>query len=303
MSVASRFTAHLRVAQRAIAAIAIIAIAVFLARHRLEVFSMFARARVGWLALGGSLFPFGHALVASGFHQVHRAMGIEANWPTSIDSYLRRLPARYVPGGLWHSLARYLDLHDSTQIGGRALLRVFAFESGVVGVSGLFVALLAACIFGPDNAAFAFLRWPLAWAAIALALGLGGFARWTGQRLDARQLVFALVLHTVNWIWLTFAFAVYARGLGGGELDTCAVGDVAVSYLLATVTGFLSFFAPQGWGVAETVFATLHPCSAAAAVAVAALTGFRVICLVADAALFALWMVLRRLNPMGRRIQ
>lgn len=300
LSAGDRFSKGLKIVQRIIAVIAVIAIAALLIRRREQIAGLFSIDGAAWFALGGVAFALGHLLVASGFHFLHRSIGVENSWSSALDSYLRRLPARYVPGGIWHALARYLDLRSAGRADSRALFRIFVFENGVVGLSGLVVASIATAVGFAPTAAPVVLRLLLAAATVALAVALFAFARFTRQRVAWRPFLIAVILHAINWTWLTCAFSIYARGLRDSTLLGCAAGGVAISYLLAAVTGFISFFAPQGWGVAEYVFALLQPCGAAVAVAVAALTGFRLVCLLADVILFIAWSAARKRNrPQG----
>jgi hypothetical protein len=289
-----RIERALRAFQRLFATLAIVAIAVLIVRHRDEVAALLHGVRVALVVAAGLIFALLHPLIAAAFHQIHLALGVRRAFPDALDSYLVRLPARYVPGGIWHSLSRYLDMRQASAASRGDLVRVFVAENGVVGVCGLALAGVALLLVHglPDAQRV----WGLValGAALALAVALVVAKRFARVTIDARRIALAFALIAANWLSVSAAFALYAHALGDDALASCSLASVATSYLTAAAVGFVAVFAPQGWGVAEAVFATVQPCAAPVVVAVAALTGFRLVGLLADCALFVAWWIVRR---------
>ena len=283
-------------ARRLFALLAIAAIAAYLCLHRDQLAGLLQQARVSNLVLAGVLFALLHLIIAAGYWSVQAAVGVHRPLSSALDSYITRLPARYIPGGVWHAFSRYLDLHERQQADKRSLLRVFLLENGIVGATGLALAALALVSVQPAEHSYPAAA-GLAAMLLAGLLVLALVMRGLHPRPAPRALGVAIVLLSLNWLGVALAFALFFSGLA--TTSTCSLSVAGASYLAAASLGFVAVFAPQGWGVAEFVLALLHPCAVSAPVAVAALTGFRIVGALADSALFVSWRVLHALRRSG----
>lgn len=276
----------LDLARRLFSLLAIGTIASYLWLHREQLTGLMFAAKPLRILLAAAIFAALHFVIAAAFWFVQSALGIRRPFRRALDSYMLRLPARYIPGGVWHALSRYIDIHDEQYAGKRNLLRVFVVENGLVGMAGLSLSAIALVCFpiGERSGIFAAL---LALSAIVIAAALVYVARATRPAPIPRELLSAFALLSINWLGVALAFGVFF--LAVTTMTACAMPAVGASYLTSASLGFVAVFAPQGWGVAEFVLALLHPCDVAAPVAVAALTGFRLIGALADAVLFLFW--------------
>ena len=285
--------AWLRWVRSAFALAAAVAVAVYLVRHWDQIGPLLRERSGAQTALAAALFACTHVVIALAYQQLHAALGLRRSVWQSLDSYLLRLPARYIPGGVWHAGARYLDIHSAGELPRVGLARIFVAENGVAAVSGMLVAASLAFATGA-----AWIGWlAAAGCALGTALLCGG-QRFTRTPASLRPVACGALLLCLNWLVVSFAFALYAGA--PAPLATCAKPLLAASYSSAAVTGFLVIVAPQGWGVGEATFALLHPCGLAPATAVATFAGFRVLVALADFALFLVWLALRRLRGAAR---
>jgi hypothetical protein len=278
----------LAIVQRLFLALALAAIATYLVRHRDEL------AGVPWPSLLGVLAPvlvlqvIAHGVLALAFHWVARSVGIERAPAAAFGSYFRRIPARYIPGGVWHTAARYLDLHVEQRTGKAMLARLAIVEVVLVATAGFLVALLAGVLLTGSVNGGARL---LALQGLAVVAGAAAIAVLmpSGRRLAAGAwLSGALLLIALAWLLAGTTFALVTGALVGG----CEPTSLASTYLSAATVGYVAIFAPQGWGVSELAFDYLLPCAVDLALVLLGFVVFRVIGIGSDLLAFAGWWLL-----------
>ncbi|MBN8726465.1 MAG: hypothetical protein J0H15_02010 [Xanthomonadales bacterium] len=289
----------LRWGHRGFAAIAIAVITVYLLRNRVTVTDLAAAAQVPLIAASIAVMALVHFLVVTGFHYAHRGLALKRPYRESLASYFVRLPARYVPGGIWHTAARYIDIRAQHVLPKRIFAQIFLVESCLVAASGLMVAGVASRIWFSHGDWVHEVGAMALMASIVLVFTMVIFARAFRIQLQSRNLLLSGASFSLHWIVVGIGFAVYARAFPGSELGTCSFGVLASAYQLAASLGYVAIFSPQGWGVTELVFGSLSTCNAPLVTSVAAITGFRLIGLVADllayaTTLGAIWIVASR---------
>ncbi len=274
--------------QRLFLAVALAAIGWYLARHRGEL------AGVPWPALLGVLAPvlllqvFAHGVLALAFHWVARSADIERDPMAAFGSYFRRIPARYIPGGVWHTAARYLDLHVEQRTGKATLARLAILEMVLVATAGFLVALLAGVLLDGSVNGGTHL---LALQGLAVAAGAAAIAVLLprGRRLAAvAWLSGALLLIALAWILAGTSFALVTGALIGG----CGATSLASTYVSSATVGYVAIFAPQGWGVSELAFDYLLPCAVELAMVLLGFVVFRVIGIGSDLLAVGSWWLL-----------
>lgn len=283
----------IRAAQRVFMVIALVAIVVYGFANRETVAATMDRLQLSAVLRTGAIMLVLHLLIVSSFHCLHMALGISRPWRRGADSYFQRLPGRFLPGGIWHSVMRYGDMHRERTTSARALGIVFLGESALLAGSG-FIAAGAFGLTQFDHSSRAAVI-----AQIMLATGLmtstilGILCLWRYGARTWKPLVTSLALMAITWTGTAFAFASLSAFGTQPMLAQCDAGAVAASYLGAASTGYVAVFAPQGWGVTELVFAAMRPCAAPVASLVTAVFAFRLVSLAADAFAFAVAMALR----------
>lgn len=228
---------------------------------------------------------------------VLREVGATIDYRTALSIHVTRLPARYLPGGIWHTVSRVMDLHRLGVT--RQQLSVLVLMENLVPVG------TAMCVGGICLWAAGEIRLP---SSLALGVLAGGVLVLACLPLLMRH---SALLHrrgfgagpylkvigsaALFWIIAASAFACYWSSfpVAGAGIP---ILQVYGTYLLAWVTGFVSIFAPQGIGVFESVAGALLKGTLGFGGVAVLVAGFRVAILVADALAYTTLQALRRLR-------
>ncbi|WP_133816817.1 hypothetical protein [Tahibacter aquaticus] len=239
-----------------------------------------------------------HLLTPVYAHLLLRLDGLPLPYATALRIHVARLPARYLPGGLWHTVTKAADFSVLGVAKENLTLLVF-LENHIPFALALTLGSAALQI---SNGATAPLATGLALGLLLLALpplALNRLAPLAHLRLGWRRYTALLVVSSVFWCVAAGTFASYWHAF---ELPAHAPLQIAGSYLVSWALGFAAVVAPQGIGVFETSIALLLNGSTPLARLLAMAAGFRVFCLVADLLVYALYLVWRcfdavRLRP------
>lgn len=196
--------------------------------------------------------------------------------------HINRLPARYIPGGIWHTVARFSDFK---QIGltSRQLTALFILEN----ILSLALALLMGGAF-----LMLYQITPLWLIICSGGITFGGvllvlspyitnrFVLQESDSISTKAYIKATLLLTIYWLLAASVFALYIEALlGDSNHEIARMGGV---YLFSWGMGYLAFFAPQGVGVFEFVAGNLMHGELNLASAAILIAGFRVVILCAD---------------------
>lgn len=215
---------------------------------------------------------------------IFRARGYPLSFPTAARIHTENLPARYLPGGIWHTVGRIAGFRA---LGiGKQDIAVFVFLENALAVAVAFLigGSLLTWFHGMNGwgriAAFA------AVGALALLLLSPLILRFrvlksTGS-FPAGQFVTSALLVAISWCVGATAFVMYLSAFPGLALQSSAL-ETGAAYLFSWGVGFISVFAPQGIGVFEIVAADLVRGSGSLAGFAALLAGFRLVIGIADA--------------------
>lgn len=203
-----------------------------------------------------------------------------------------RLPAKYLPGGIWQSVARFAAYRRHA-IGNSDSLTILAAEHvAALGVSLALGGGILLCLDNPPVVA----RLAAGTLACGLALTLACMVRVASgptQRISRLGWSSLVVLATVAfWCLAATAFSLYWTALF--PMSTADVPQLVSGYLLSWAAGFAAVFAPQGLGVFEWVAAQLLPSMQTLSVTVTALAGFRLVTIAGDLTAWALALLMSR---------
>lgn len=232
---------------------------------------------------------------------VLRAQGIDIGYARALAIHVGRLPARYLPGGIWHTVSRIAD-YSAAGATRAQITRFVVLENAVpvalaatLGGGGMLLlgratvpALLASCVG------------LVALSVIPLVLRsrrLQGDARFP---LSAYGVSIAVM--AAFWTIAALAFCSYWTALPRVSAESVPLIGVASAYLLSWAAGFVAIFAPQGLGVFEiSIAALLRGDVAGPLVDTAVLVaGFRAVLLVAD---MSTYLILLATRAVGRIAQ
>lgn len=246
--------------------------------------AVLASASWGLLGLAVLCWVIMHLLSPLFVAIIFKGIGYRAAYPVTLRIHLANLPARYLPGGIWHTVGRVVSFR-----------RLGVAPAGI----GLFVLLenlLSPAVAFLIGGSILFAgRGPEGWGIPALLSAAGGAMlllllplllriRILGFRVpvpDVLHYLSAITVLFLVWCVAAMAFAVFLMAFPGLQLQGNLVQNAA-AYLFSWGVGFITVFAPQGLGVFElTAGELLRGAQSLGGVAVL-LAGFRLVILVAD---------------------
>jgi hypothetical protein len=222
------------------------------------------------------------------------ACGSEVAWWQAFSTHVARLPARYAPGGIWHTVGRIMDYHQRG-VRPRHLAAFVLLENGLA--AAVTLAVGGAIVFvtrGPDTlgviAALSSLGGVVALPILRILLNARILRRPDHLSLSAYASGVGVVV--IFWVGATIAFLLYLNAFPSSTGGNSQV-EMGGIYLFSWGVGFLSIFAPQGLGVFELVASELLEGSIGFMELAALIGGFRVVVLVADLIVWCAYQALR----------
>jgi hypothetical protein len=223
-----------------------------------------------------------------------RSCGMHLPYRRALHIHCSRLPAKYLPGGIWHSVGRandYLALgHGGSKVGLFFLLENCLLVAVTLGMSALIVWPM---VEQPLLQTFLRMLSPLmglSLLAFPLAVTLFRKRDWGLALVPYAQAILALFVY---WLLLGFAFICYLSAFDNLQVLGSAL-QLAAIYIFSWCLGYLALFAPQGIGVAEYISGTLLTDGNAMGAVLAFLVGFRALALVGD---LLCWLSIRLFLP------
>lgn len=269
-------------------ALACLAVAAYGARDAFVV--VIDQARIGPLLLTVLIWASLQMLGPVTSWIVLSGLGSTVNYRTALQVHVARLPARYLPGGIWQTVSRVVDLHA---------LGVNRAQLSVMVAMENLAPLATALVLGGACAWAAGTRAVPAPALLCIGLGLAAVLPWLiGRTVRQVQLpilsyVLVLVSTMAFWILAAAAFVVYWLAFPSVP-QTSGVAGLMATYLLAWTAGFVAVFAPQGIGVFEAVAGLLLEGSMSLGGMAVMVAGFRAMTLAGDGLAYLVGTALAR---------
>jgi hypothetical protein len=278
----------LRVAKRIFLPVALAFLAYFAWESRDLLVDLVRSASSLTLAVAVFVWMLMHALSPLFSTLIFRARNAPLPYKTAAKIHIANLPARYVPGGIWHTVGRIASFREM-HINQRDI-SIFVFLENVLAICVAFVigGSLLAVNRGLDG-----------WGQIAALSAVGGalflFASpfilslriiQGDDRFPTRYFVRVTIITAISWCVAATSFVIYLSAFPLLALQAAPL-ETAGAYLFSWGVGFISIFAPQGIGVFEVVAADLMRGTDTFMSVAALLAGFRLVILVADLIVFA----------------
>lgn len=284
----------LKILQRLFAPLAIGCLAWFAWTARDDLAALIAGTETAHLVLAAALWCLSHLLAPLFAVLVFGARGRSVGYVTAAKIHFEYLPARYVPGGIWHTVGRVaafrklgLDAVDLSTfvILENALALALAFTLGGAGI---------AATRGTDTwgliGMLGFLGGITLVIALPLLLRLKVFRVRTN--LPAKLYIGVVALASLYWLIAAAAFIAYVGAYSALSAQLSPL-ETGAAYLFSWGIGFLAVFAPQGIGVFEIAAAELIRGASSLVSVAALLAGFRLVVLVADVVMWGAGRLLR----------
>lgn len=235
-------------------------------------------------------------------HIVLGACGSSVSYKKAMNIHISRLPAKYLPGGIWYTVARTSDLYDYEVKPRHLATLVFLEHTLAVGVTFTFGGLILTCNTQDGIMKYFFLI-SAGCGVLLLFLNpilVNRFILKQSARLAILQYVVIMGISCLFWITASTAFLFYFSGVIGAQNNESFI-VLAGTYMFSWGIGFIAIFAPQGIGVFEAVAAyTLHSDQAFSKIATV-MVGFRLVVLVADLTTWAGFRLFRQCYSRIRR--
>ncbi len=224
------------------------------------------------------------------------ACGAKVSWRQAFATHAVRLPARYLPGGIWHTVGRVMD-YSEQGVQPRHLTAFVLLENALA--AAVTLAIGGAVVFGARGtdsigmvAALASVTGIVAVPSIALITNSRVLQQ--ADRLSVPAYAKSVALSVVFWLGASGAFLLYIGAFSGTTTHYSQI-EMGGMYLFSWGVGFISIFAPQGIGVFEVVASELMSGPIGFMGLAALLAGFRVVVLVADIIVWLGYQAMRRI--------
>lgn len=262
----------------------------FLAEHR-SIAENFGSLHPGRLALVLLLIATGHVFIALSSAFLFRSLGSNPGFGIVFATHVNRLPARYLPGGIWQTVSRAADFSALGMTSGvilRVVMLEMALSAGLAALLGAGFQLLG----GAPHQLILVIAALVGLIGLIAAPLLAQRLLRDGIRIHRADYAAAVGAFLVVWLLYGTAFFLFLSPVLGDVGWFRAVGVYLSSWLI----GFLAFFAPQGIGVFEVTSSFLLTGSVASAF-VASVFAFRLFSILAD---LLVWMLFRLVSGRPR---
>lgn len=246
-----------------------------------------------YLELAVLTWSVAHLLSPLFVSTVMNACGGKVGYHQVLDLHLRYLPARYIPGGIWHTVARVGGLHNlgthPRHLSSFVILENLVALGVTLSAGGILVGLLQGeSVWQP----LAYLASAISMIILVLCpLLVNRLILRTAGSISYMDYIKAVILSVIFWSFATTSFLFYVFALSI-SFDLTVWLEIAGAYLFSWGLGFIAIFAPQGVGVFEVVAAKTMPMTNMPFSAlVALLAGFRLVVLLADVLVWMGWIV------------
>ena len=221
------------------------------------------------------------------------ACGAKIPYRDNLALHLNYLPARYIPGGVWHTVARVTGLHH---LGVQPInLTSFVIVENLVAlcitlvVGGIFIS------FDQKNTYLKITIYLVVALCIILLLMCPYFLNkflLKNKFIKYKKYIAGLLVAIFFWMIASISFLFYISSFFEvNSLNICI--KIIGSYLFAWGVGFISLFAPQGFGIFELVAAKVMPLNFNFSATVGIMAGFRLIVMSADLLMWICWKTFR----------
>ncbi|TLX20894.1 hypothetical protein [Thermomonas fusca] len=257
-----------------------------------EILSVVARLSLVGLMFCMAAYSAAHFLAVAAATSLLESLGQARPYKMLLGIHWRRLPAKYLPGGIWHTVGRGSDLVGNG-VPMRQVAELLTVEQLLsIWWSGFLGLALAGIAFDGEVRMVALTLSAVWIAATTLVLGWlwrsPAYARLASAVLRPR----VWLSYVGGWALLASAFTAYLK-VGAVTIDNPL--QVAASYLVSWMLGALAFFAPQGMGVFE--FAMSKAVSGPGGIESGLLWfigAYRIVVLFADFSAWCMWLAWRQ---------
>lgn len=231
------------------------------------------------------------------------ACGSSLSYKKAINIHISRLPAKYLPGGIWYAVARGSDLYHHNEVNPRHLATLVFLEHTLsVGVTFFVGGLILAGNSHDGIMKYIFLI-SAGCGLVLLLLNpilVNRFILKQTAKFTLPQYAVTTCISSLFWLVASTAFVAYFSGVMGFKSNE-PFFVLAGTYMFSWGVGFIAIFAPQGIGVFEGVATFTLQLGQPFGEIATVIAGFRLIILVADLTTWAGFNLLGKVYSLTRR--
>jgi hypothetical protein len=268
-------------------------------KNRLVIQTLLQEARLAPIVLAIALWCCLHLLAALFAMLIFRGAQRPLSFGSALYIHANRLPARYLPGGIWHTVGRIADFRGQGITVRHITLFVFlenALSPCMAFMLGGLFMLAGGGLSGAN-------------ALLVFAVGLGGIVavpiiarRWilkgNYSGLPLKNYGVVLALGAAYWCGAAACFTLYFTSFPQALYDG-SLWKIGGTYLFSWAIGFITVFAPQGIGIFEAVSGKLLAGAISFGSVAVLAAGFRLVLLTSDLCTFAVVRLFIRKPPVG----
>ena len=253
-------------------------------QSRYHIDSLFRQTQHTWLITSIIIWISLHFISPLFTSTLLKSISLPLKYRDSFTIHNNRLPAKYIPGGIWHSVARSSDYYKhgitARQVATYLLIENIIIASVTLLLGGLIVAninnsylylFISSVIF---SSAFVTIN-------ILLPTKINEKVKITDTPIVNTEYVKCIIIMFAYWGLASASFICYLQSFSNLDLSISTI-EVAGIYLFSWGIGFITLFSPQGIGVSELVISYLIEVSLNSGAVIIIIAGFRIIVLIAD---------------------
>jgi len=214
---------------------------------------------------------------------VFSCMGYKVPYSRFLQIHISRLPARYLPGGIWHTVGRLRDYHahgiSKNQVAIFTLIETLfpCIITFLLGGGYLWLTSEHEIIYNMVGTLAA------ASLCILVFLPLWVNKKFSNYLTENFYIIYFLLvfLSILFWITASASFVFYYSSMAATLLPAHLI-KIAATYIFSWGVGYISIFAPQGIGVFELVAGKIMDLPMTLGGAISFLAGFRIVAFAAD---------------------
>lgn len=257
------------------------------------VFELYSQAMLSHLLVSALLILLAHFLSPLIVSKSFAYFIGPISYGDSLRIHISRLPHKYLPGGVWNTVARASD-YAAFGFSAKALVKYFLVENLlIVGVTFFLGGTMIATLYTGS-------RWvPIGSVVAMFGAALLIFSAFNPKlRSEQRKapplsgILEPVIYSMIYWLLLGCSFLLFIKAFPGLQLAVTNL-QVLATFIFSWAIGYIAIFAPQGVGVSEFVTSQLMASSLNEQEMMAFLVGFRFIVFFVDNFCFLLAYLLR----------
>lgn len=258
--------------------------------NRGDIFTIYAQASFLSIIFASGAWMLTVLLVPFAAFIVLKNQKVAIKLSTLFEIYMSRIPAKYLPGGIWQTFARAYDMNNMG-IGKTDIALVVFYENfSTVYLAALISTLGIYLLDGSETySSLALFLFMGCIATIVIAV----FMRDQFFVLSASSYCKIGLVCLAFWMLASISFYSYLTSLAIVP-DTYDPLLLMLHYQFSYVAGYVAIFAPQGIGVFEAIMFELSRIDLPLTQALVLIAGFRIVVLVSDFIVWSIFMLIRR---------